>query len=96
MAEDTLRHYDRVLKLRDSALAPVYEDQMCSACSVRLRPQVFQEVMSNEQFMTCDYCKRILYYVPPPPKPEERKLLQARQNRQTGAEADPVGERLPP
>ena len=22
-----------------------------------LRPQVFQEVMTNQQFMTCDYCQ---------------------------------------
>jgi hypothetical protein len=42
-----------------------------------LRPQVFQEVMTNEQFMTCDYCKRILYYIPPPPKPEEAKAAKA-------------------
>ena len=68
--EDVLRHYDRVLKLRGTALAAVYENQMCSGCSVLLRPQVFQDVMTNEQFLTCDTCKRILYYVPPPPKPE--------------------------
>ena len=42
-----------------------------------LRPQVFQEVMTNEKFMTCDYCKRILYYVPPPPKPEDEKAAKA-------------------
>jgi hypothetical protein len=24
--------------------------------------------------MTCDYCKRILYYVPPPPKPEGENI----------------------
>ena len=41
-----------------------------------LRPQVFQEVMTNEKFMTCDYCKRILYYVPPPPKPEDEKAAK--------------------
>ena len=73
VGEDVLRQYDHVLKVRGSALAPVYENQLCSACSVMLRPQVFQEVMTNEQFMTCDYCRRILYYVPPPPKPEEAK-----------------------
>ena len=73
VGEDVLRHYDHVLKVRGSALAPVYDNQLCSACSVMLRPQVFQEVMTNEQFMTCDYCKRILYYVPPPPKPEDAK-----------------------
>ena len=73
VSENVLYHYDRVLKSRGSGLAAVYENQMCSACSVMLRPQVFQEVMTNQQFMTCDYCKRILYYVPPPPKPEDEK-----------------------
>ena len=71
VAEETLTHYDRVLKLRGSVMAAVHEDESCSACRVRLRPQVFQEVMSNEQIVTCFYCNRILYYVPPPPKPEE-------------------------
>src|SRR5580698_10413849 len=71
ISEEPLTHYDRVLKLRGSALAPVYEDESCSACRVRLRPQVFQDVMSNEQFVTCFYCNRILYFVPPPPKEEE-------------------------
>ncbi len=54
-------------------MAAVYEDESCSACRVRLRPQVFQDVMSNEQFVTCFYCNRILYYVPPPPKEDEAK-----------------------
>jgi len=71
--EETLNHYDRVLKLRGSVMAPVYADESCSACRVRLRPQVFQDVMSNEQIVTCFYCNRILYYVPPPPKEEEAK-----------------------
>ncbi len=86
VGEDVLRQYDHVLKVRGSALAPVYENQLCSACSVMLRPQVFQEVMTNEQFMTCDYCRRILYYVPPPPKPEEAKA--AAPSAETGAEAE--------
>jgi hypothetical protein len=77
VSENVLYHYDRVLKSRGTGLAAVYENEMCSACSVLLRPQVFQEVMTNEQFMTCDYCKRILYYVPPPPKPEDAKATPA-------------------
>ena len=71
VSDDVLIHYDRVLKRRGSALSAVHEDEMCSACRVMLRPQVFQEVMSNEQFVTCDYCHRIFYYIPPPPKPAE-------------------------
>lgn len=73
VTDDVLRHYDRVLKLRGSALAPVHEDEMCSVCRVRLRPQVFQDVMTNEKFITCDSCNRIFYFIPPPPKPDETK-----------------------
>jgi uncharacterized protein len=78
VAEEALNHYDRVLKLRGSVLAAVHEDESCSACRVRLRPQVFQEVMSNEQIITCFYCNRILYYVPPPPQPEEAAAKNAK------------------
>ena len=69
--EDLLRQYERILKRRGSALAPVSENQMCSACRVILRPQVFQDVLNGEQIVYCDSCQRILYYVPPPPKEEE-------------------------
>jgi predicted nucleic acid-binding Zn-ribbon protein len=76
-SENALRHYDHVLKARGNALAAVYDTQMCSGCSVLLRPQVFQEVMTNEQILTCDTCKRILYYVPPLPKPEDAEVTKA-------------------
>jgi predicted nucleic acid-binding Zn-ribbon protein len=77
VSEESLRHYDRLLKTRGNGLSAVHEDEMCSACRVILRPQVFQEVMTNEQVLTCDTCKRILYYVPPPPKPEDAKATKA-------------------
>ncbi len=70
VSDDSLRHYDRVLKLRHSALSAVHDDQMCSVCRVMLRPQVFQDVMLGEEMVYCDSCQRILYFVPPPPKPE--------------------------
>jgi hypothetical protein len=73
VSEDVLAHYDRVLKHRGTALAAVHDDQMCGACQVLQRPQVFQDVMSNEKIVFCSSCSRIMYYVPPPPKPEEVK-----------------------
>jgi len=60
---DTLRHYDRVLKFRGSAIAEAI-DHRCSACQVLLRPQVYNELRSTEKFITCDSCQRILYYDP--------------------------------
>src|SRR5271166_2517035 len=94
VTEDALRHYDRVLKLRGSALSAVHDNQQCGACSVMLRPQVFQEVMTNQQFMTCDYCKRILYYVPPPPKPDEEKASKTAEA--PGADAATTSEEAAP
>ena len=89
--EDVLTHYDRVLKHRGSALAAVGENQMCSACQVIQRPQVFQEVMSNQQIVFCSSCSRIMYYVPPPPKPEEEKKKSAK-----AASPDEAPEIAPP
>jgi predicted nucleic acid-binding Zn-ribbon protein len=68
--DDALRHYDRVFKLRHSALSAVHDDQMCSVCRVIVRPQVYQDVVKGEEMVYCDSCQRILYFVPPPPKPE--------------------------
>ncbi len=61
IAADVLRHYDRVLKLRGSAIAEAVEHK-CSACQVMLRPQVYNDVRTNEQIIICDSCHRILWY----------------------------------
>ena len=60
---EVLRHYDRVLKFRGSALAEAI-DHRCGACQVLLRPQVYNDLRSSEKFITCDSCQRILYYDP--------------------------------
>jgi|ERR1043165_4603616 predicted nucleic acid-binding Zn-ribbon protein len=52
------------------AIALATRDGLCSACHVRLRPQVFQEVRRNDQIIQCASCNRILYYIPPPPAAE--------------------------
>jgi predicted nucleic acid-binding Zn-ribbon protein len=49
------------------AIVSTTRDGLCSACHVRLRPQVFQLVRANDTIIQCDSCQRILYYVPPPP-----------------------------
>lgn len=77
ISDETLAHYDRLLKSRGSALAAVHGDQMCSACRVLLRPQVHQDVMKGDDILICDSCKRILYFVPPPPKEEEAAAATA-------------------
>ncbi len=59
MDPGVLAHYDRVLKLRGSAVAQA-RDHKCMACNVMLRPQTYNDVTSNEQVIMCDSCGRIL------------------------------------
>jgi hypothetical protein len=37
-------------------------DHKCSGCSVMLRPQVYNDVRTNQQTIICDSCQRILWY----------------------------------
>ena len=63
VAAEILRHYDRVLTFRGSAIAEA-RDHKCSVCQVKLRPQAYSDVMTNERIIMCDSCNRILYFVP--------------------------------
>jgi hypothetical protein len=57
--------YERIRKVRHGiALAEVREG-FCTACNFALRPQLYNEVRTNESLLTCENCDRILYYVPP-------------------------------
>jgi uncharacterized protein len=62
----TYETYERIAKGRKGEAVVSVTDGTCGACHVHLRPQVFSEVMSNEQLHTCESCGRILYYVPKP------------------------------
>ena len=59
--------FEQVARARKGvAIATATRDGLCSACHVRLRPQVFQQVRTNDTVVQCDSCQRILYWVPPP------------------------------
>jgi uncharacterized protein len=63
--------FEQVAKARKGiAICAATRDGLCSACHVRLRPQVFQEVRRNDAIIQCFSCNRILYYVPPPAQAE--------------------------
>lgn len=64
--EDTLDLFQRVARLRGSAMAEA-RDGMCQVCHVKLRLQMFSDIKRNEEIMQCPACNRILYYEPPVP-----------------------------
>lgn len=60
-----LAKYEQLLKQRKMvAIAPM-QGELCTACHVRLRPAVTQQVRRNAEIIQCDSCQRILYFVPP-------------------------------
>jgi uncharacterized protein len=84
-----LAHYDRVMRQRKSALAEA-RDQKCMACFVMVRPQIWQEIRTNEQIITCNSCGRILYFDPAsePVAPEPVKKKSKARAAEAEAEAE--------
>ena len=67
LAPQLVALFEQVARARKGvAIATATRDGLCSACHVRLRPQVFQEIRRNDQIIQCASCNRILYYIPPP------------------------------
>jgi uncharacterized protein len=73
-----------------SALAHYDRDQKCMACFVMVRPQIWQEIRTNEQIITCNSCGRILYFDPAsePVAPEPVKKKSKARAAEAEAEAE--------
>ncbi len=45
-------------------------DGLCSACRVRLRPHLYNQLRANDQIIQCESCVRILYWIPEAKAPD--------------------------
>jgi hypothetical protein len=64
---EQLRLYDRIAKrMKGIALSPIKDDDFCSLCQMRVRPQMLNELMEMKQVILCEACGRILYLPHPP------------------------------
>jgi hypothetical protein len=65
-----LGHYDRLREHYHGQAVVAVIQGICQGCFISLRPQRFQEVRLNEEILTCEQCRRILYHddaqTPPP------------------------------
>ena len=59
-----LKIFELVSKRRHGVAVAEARDGICMICHVRLRPQVFNTVRSNDAITQCDSCQRILYFSP--------------------------------
>lgn len=64
---EVLTHYDRLRRGRHGVALAEVRDGFCGGCHVLLRPQAYNEIRTNDVYMTCEACARILYYVAPAP-----------------------------
>ncbi len=60
---ELIQQYERIASARSRIALAEARDQSCQACHVRLRPQLFNELKTNQKIITCESCNRILYYV---------------------------------
>jgi predicted nucleic acid-binding Zn-ribbon protein len=67
LSRDALAIFERVSAQRKGVAMAEARDGLCTACHVRLRPQVFNDVRRNDSVIQCESCNRILYYVPAAP-----------------------------
>jgi uncharacterized protein len=58
--------FELVAGRRNGVAVAEARDGICTVCHVRLRPQVFNTVLKNDQIVQCDTCGRILYSVRAP------------------------------
>jgi predicted nucleic acid-binding Zn-ribbon protein len=66
LTPQALAIFESISKRRHGVAMAAAKDGICTICHVRLRPQVFNTVLKNEQIVQCDSCNRILYFVPAP------------------------------
>jgi predicted nucleic acid-binding Zn-ribbon protein len=62
-----LELFQRVARVRGTAVSEATKDAMCSQCHVKLRPQMFVDLKRGDEMFQCPQCNRILYYEAPVP-----------------------------
>ena len=70
----SLRLFESIAGQRQGLAVVEARKGHCTVCNVRLRPQVFNQVLLNTGLIRCESCRRLLYHDPnrppdPPPAP---------------------------
>jgi uncharacterized protein len=59
---ELLTRYRRIADARKGIALAEAKDELCSACHVRIRPQMYADLIRTETIQACDSCSRILFY----------------------------------
>jgi hypothetical protein len=61
IGSELLARYRRIAEARKGIALAEAKDELCSACHVRIRPQVFADLLHAGEIHVCDSCSRILF-----------------------------------
>jgi len=61
IGQELLGRYRRIAEARKGVALAEAKDELCSACHVRIRPQVLADLLRTEEIHVCDSCSRILF-----------------------------------
>ena len=64
IGEPARQLFDRIAERSGGVAVVPARNGHCTLCNVRLRPQVFNQILLNTALIQCDSCKRILYHEP--------------------------------
>jgi predicted nucleic acid-binding Zn-ribbon protein len=64
LTPQVLSLFELIANRRQGIAIAEARDGICTICHVRLRPQVFNNILKNDQIIQCDSCNRIMYHVP--------------------------------
>jgi predicted nucleic acid-binding Zn-ribbon protein len=58
---ELLARYRRIADARKGVALAEAKDELCSVCHVRIRPQMYAELLRTDSIHACDSCSRILF-----------------------------------
>jgi len=61
VGRELLSRYRRIAEARKGVALAEAKDELCSACHVRIRPQMYADLLRTENIHACDSCSRILF-----------------------------------
>jgi len=62
LADAARRLFETIAGQRGGLAVVEARDGHCSVCNVRLRPQMFNQILRNSALIQCESCMRVLYY----------------------------------
>jgi hypothetical protein len=61
IGQELLSRYRRIADARKGVALAEAKDELCSACHVRIRPQMYADLLRTDNIHACDSCSRILF-----------------------------------